>query len=182
MPGGRGLAIRTEGNPKLLVSALRAQVKELDSEQPLSGTFTMDEILGFRMAQPRFTMALFSLFAGLGLMLTLAGIYSVLSYLVSMRTREIGVRMALGARQVDILRLIMQAGGRLVGIGLIIGSLASFITARLVGSQLDLFEVTNTDPVSFLGVVLLLGIVAAFACFIPARRATKVDPMVALRN
>jgi ABC-type antimicrobial peptide transport system permease subunit len=180
-PPGRTLALRAQNNPKMLVSALRAQIREMDSEQPLSTALTLDEILGFRTAQPRFTMVLFSLFAALGLMLTLAGIYSVLSYLVSMRTREIGVRMALGARPADILRLIMRAGGRLVGIGIIIGIFASVVTARLLGTQLNLFRVTNTDPVSFLGVVLLLGVVAAAACFIPARRATKVDPMVALR-
>ena len=180
-PPGRTLAIRAQSNPKMLVSALRAQVREMDSEQPLSTPLTLDEILGFRTAQPRFTMMLFSLFAALGLMLTLAGIYSVLSYLVSMRTREIGVRMALGARPADILQLIMRAGGRLVGVGIIIGVFFSVVTVRLLGSQLNLFQVTNTDPVSFLGVVLLLTVVAAFACFIPARRATKVDPMVALR-
>jgi putative ABC transport system permease protein len=181
-PTGRTLAIRTQNDPKLLVNALRAQVAEMDSEQPIGNPTTLEEILGFRTAQPRFTMVLFTLFAVLGLMLALAGIYSVLSYLVSMRTRELGVRMALGARPIDILRLILQAGGKLVGIGLIVGIFVSFITARLLGSQLNLFQVTNTDPLSFVLVVLLLGIVAAFACLIPAQRATKVDPMVALRH
>jgi ABC-type antimicrobial peptide transport system permease subunit len=126
-------------------------------------------------------MVLFSLFAAIGLALALAGIYSVLSYLVSMRTREIGVRMALGAQASDILRLILRTGGKLVGAGLVIGILASFATARLLGSQLNLFKVSAADPVSFLGVIALLGIVAAAACFIPARRATKVHPMEALR-
>jgi predicted permease len=180
-PPQRTLAVRTEGDPNSLKSALLAQVRELDSEQPVNGPITFNEILGFRTAQPRFTMVLFSLFAALGLTLALAGIYSVLSYLVSMRTREIGVRMAMGARPVDILRLIMRAGGRLVGIGIVLGIFLSFVSARLLGSQLNLFQVTNSDPLSFLGVALLLCVVAAFACFIPARRATKVDPMVALR-
>jgi putative ABC transport system permease protein len=126
-------------------------------------------------------MVLFSLFAAIGLVLALAGIYSVLSYLVSMRTREIGVRMALGAQASDILRLILRAGGKLVGMGIVIGILASFATARLLGSQLNLFKVSAADPVSFLGVLVLLGIVTTVACFIPARRATKVDPMEALR-
>jgi ABC-type antimicrobial peptide transport system permease subunit len=98
-----------------------------------------------------------------------------------MRTREIGVRIAMGAQPSDILRLIMRTGGKLVGAGLIIGILASFVAARLLGSQLNLFQVTNTDPVSFFGVAVLIGVVAAVACFIPARRATKVDPMDALR-
>ncbi len=181
-PPARTLAIRASGDPKLLVNALRAQVGALDSEQPLINPATFAEILGLRTAQPRFTMVLFTLFAGLGTLLALAGIYSVLSYLVSMRTREIGVRMALGARPADILRLVMRAGGKLVGVGIIIGVFISFITARLLGSQLNLFQVTNTDPLSFSAVVLLLGLVAALACFIPARRATKVDPLVALRN
>ncbi len=181
VPPARGLAIRAQGDPLSLVNSLRAQVRALDSEQPLTAPLTVEEIVGFRTAQPRFTMVLFTLFATLGLALALAGIYSVLSYLVTLRTREIGVRMALGAQPSDILRLILWTGGRLVGVGLLIGIIASFITARLLGSRLNLFQVTNTDPVSFLGVIALLGVVAAAACFIPARRATKVNPMDALR-
>jgi ABC-type antimicrobial peptide transport system permease subunit len=127
-------------------------------------------------------MALFSLFAGLGLALAMAGIFSVLSYLVSMRTREIGVRMAMGARPRDILSLIFRAGGKLVGVGVVIGILASLGVGRLLSNQLSLFQVTGFDPVSFLGVVILLGLVTAAACLIPARRATKVDPVVALRQ
>jgi putative ABC transport system permease protein len=180
-PAGRTLAIRAHGDPKMLVNAVRAEVREMDAEQPLAAALTLEEILGFRKAQPRFSMLLFSLFAALGLMLALAGIYSVLSYLVSMRTREIGVRMALGAQPADILKLIMLAGGKLVAIGTISGILLSFITSRVMSSQLSLFRVTNSDPATFLGVLLLLVVVAALACFIPARRATKVDPMVALR-
>jgi predicted permease len=180
-PPFRGLAIRTQGNPKLLLNALRAQVLEIDSEQPMATPLTFEEILGFRTAQPRFTMLLFGLFATLGLLLALAGIYSVLSYLVLMRTREIGVRQALGARPTDILKLVMRAGFKLVGTGLLIGVFASFVATRLLGSQLNLFQVTNSDPLSFVAVVLLLGAVAALACYIPARRATRVDPMVALR-
>ena len=181
-PPGRTLAIRVERDPKTVVNAVRAQVRELDREQPLSAFLTFDEILGFRTAQSRFTMVLFTLFGALGLLLALAGIYSVLSYLVSMRTREIGVRMALGARPSDVLRLIMRSGGKVVGLGIIIGIVASIGAARVLGSQLNLFRVTNTDPVSFLGGVILLVAVAALACLIPARRATRVDPMAALRQ
>jgi len=180
-PSGRTLAIRAQGDPMALVNSLRAQVRELDSEQPLVNPLSFDELMGILTAQPRFTMALFSLFAALGLALALAGIYSVLSYLVSMRTREIGVRMALGAQGSDILRLILRTGGKLVGAGLVIGILASLAMARLLGSQLNLFKVTGADPASFLGVVILLGVVTAAACFIPARRATRVDPVEALR-
>jgi len=180
-PPQRTLAVRTQGGPKLLMNALRAQVREMDREQPVNDPTTFEEILGFRTAQPRFIMALFSLFAALGLALAMAGIYSVLSYLVSRRTHEIGVRMALGARRGDVLRLIFHTGGRLVVVGILIGMLASVGAARLVRSQLDLFHVTTADPVSFSGVVALLSAVALVACYIPAQRATKVDPMEALR-
>jgi putative ABC transport system permease protein len=179
-PQARLLAIRAQNDPRLLINAIRAQVREVDSEQPVSGPVTFEEQLDSRTAQPRFTMTLFSLFALLGLALALAGIYSVLSYVVSMRTHEMGVRMALGAKPSDILRLILRSGGRLVGVGIVTGVIASFATARLLGSQLALFKVTNTDPVSFVAVVLLLSVVALVACLIPGRRATKVDPLIAL--
>src|SRR5262245_2423598 len=181
-PPQRNLAVRVQGDSNAVISALRAQVREMDKEQPVNGPTTFDEILGFRTAQPRFIMALFGLFAALGLALAMAGIFSVLSYLVSMRTREIGVRMAMGARPRDILYLIFRAGGKLVGIGLVVGILASLGVTRLLSSQLELFGARAFDPLSFLGVAVLLLAVAAAACFIPARRATKVDPVVALRQ
>ena len=180
-PPGRTLAVRTQGDPKSLMNALRTQVREMDREQPISGPTTFEEEVGFRTAQPRFIMALFSLFGTLGLALAMAGIYSVLSYLVSQRTREIGVRMALGARRGDVLGLIFRTGGRLVGMGIVIGILASLGAARLVRSQLDLFQVTTADPAAFSGVIALLSAVALVACYLPASRATKVDPMEALR-
>jgi len=124
---------------------------------------TFDEILGFRTAQPRFIMTLFSLFAALGLALAMAGIFSVLSYLVSMRIREIGVRLALGARSRDIPVLVMFAGARLAGLGVVAGILASLGVARLLGNQLELFQARVVDPVSYLGVIVLLGVIAAAA-------------------
>ena len=126
-------------------------------------------------------MALFSLFALLGLALAAAGVYSVLSYLVARRTHEIGVRVALGARRADVLRMVFRTGATLVGAGLVLGVLASLAPARLLQSQLSLFQVSSSDPWIFGGVATLLGIVAGQACYIPARRATKVDPMEALR-
>src|SRR5439155_8594684 len=180
-PPQRTLAVRTRGDPKPLMNALRAQAREMDREQPINGPATFGEIVGFRTAQPRFIMALFSLFATLGLALAMAGIYSVLSCLVSQRTREIGVRMALGARRGDVLGLILRTGGRLVGMGIVIGIFASFGAARLLRSQLDLFQVTTADPAAFCGVIALLIAVALVACYVPARRATKGDPMEALR-
>ncbi len=180
-PTQRTLAIRGSVDPSTMMNALRAQVREIDKEQPVSGPTTIDEILGFAMAQPRFISAVFTLFAGLGLALAMAGIYSVLSYLVSQRTREIGVRIALGAGRADVLRLVFRLGGRLVGVGMVVGIVASVGVTRLAGSQMSLFQVGSSDPVSLLGVAFLLGLVAAAACFIPARRAARVDPMVALR-
>ena len=181
-PSQRTLAVRVQGDSNSIVNALRAQIREMDKEQPINGPTTFDEILGFRSAQPRFIMALFSLFAALGLGLAMAGIFSVLSYLVLMRTREIGVRMAMGARPGDILFLVFRAGGKLVGAGLVVGILASLAVTRLLGSKLELFQARTFDPVSFLGVTVLLVMVAAAACLIPALRATKVDPVDALRQ
>jgi putative ABC transport system permease protein len=181
-PPQRTLAVRYQGNSDAVISALRSQVREMDKEQPINGPTSFDEIVGYRTAQPRFLMALFSLFAGLGLALAMAGIFSVLSYLVTMRTREIGVRMAMGAQPRDILRLVFRTCGKLVGLGMIVGILAGLGVARLLSSRLELFNVTAADPISHLGVALLLVLVSAAACFIPARRATKVDPVDALRH
>ncbi|MBL9169016.1 MAG: ABC transporter permease [Verrucomicrobiales bacterium] len=180
-PPGRTMAIRTQGEPGWLMQALRAEVRTMDAEQPINGPTTFDQIVGFRTAQPRFVTALFSLFASVGLALAMAGIYSVLSYMVSQRTREIGLRIALGAQRRDVVHLILKAGGRLVGLGLVVGILAGLGAARVLNSQLELYKVTNTDPISFLGVLGLIGLVGAAACFIPARRATRIDPLEALR-
>jgi len=181
VPPGFSLAVRTADEPKRFLNALRAQVREMDKEQPVNGTTTLEEILTSESEQPRFTMLLFSLFASLGLALAMAGIYSVLSYSVSKRTREIGVRIALGAQPVDVLRLVFKSGAGLVGLGVIVGLAGSVAAARLLASQIGLFQINSTDPVSFLGVITLLALVAAAACFLPARRTARVDPMEALR-
>ncbi|MBO0720587.1 MAG: ABC transporter permease, partial [Blastocatellia bacterium] len=181
-PTFRTLAVRYRGDANAVINSLRAQVSEMDKELPIGEPSSFEEIVGYRTAQPRFIMALFSLFAGLGLALAMAGIFSVLSYAVTMRTREIGVRMALGAQPRDILRLIFNAGGKLVGLGLLIGILASLAVARLLSSRLELFKVSAADAVSYSGVVLLLAAVSAVACFLPARRAAKVNPLDALRH
>jgi len=181
-PTGRTLALRSESDPQSLMNTIRAQVRQMDAEQPVNGPMTFQERLGFETAQPRFMVALFSLFAVLGLALAMAGIYSVLSYLVSRRTREIGVRVALGAQRSDVLGLIFRAGGKLVGAGLVIGVLASMGAAKVLSSQLGSFRVAVLDPVAYLAVALLLALVAAVACLLPARRAARVDPMVALRS
>ena len=180
-PPFRTVVIRAAGDPMALMPAVRAHVASIDKALPLNNPIALERVIGNRMAQPRFTMMLFTLFAVLGLALALAGIYSVLSYLVSMRTREIGVRMALGAGSGDIRRMILKTGGRLVGAGVLIGIALSLVAARLLGSQMNLFQVSGTDPISFAVVVLLIAAVTIAACLIPARQATRVDPMSALR-
>ena len=180
-PPQRVLAIRATGDPMLLLNPLREIVRDMDKEQPLGRPTTVEEVLGSQTLQPRFVMTLFSLFGALGLALAMAGIYGVLSYHVTRRTREIGVRIALGAQRSDVLHLIFQTGGRLVGVGIVLGIIASFGAARLLRSQLDLFQAPTADPVSFPGMVLLFSAVAALACFVPARRAARIDPMEALR-
>ena len=180
-PPQRTLTVRTHSDPNTLVNAIRAQVRQVDPNLPVNAPRTFVDILSSETAQPRFITLLFSFFGVLGLVLAMAGIYSVLSYTVSQRTREIGVRIALGAQRIDVLRLIFKIGASLVGLGVALGLVASLAAARLLSSQIDLFQVKRTDPISFLGVIALLILVAAAACFLPARRASRVDPMEALR-
>jgi len=176
----RTLAVRTSGDPNLLLNPVRAELRALDPEQPLGRPITLDEILGQEVVQPRFTMALFSAFAALGLALAAAGIYSVLSFHVTLRTHELGVRMALGAPRSHVLGLMLMMGGRLVLVGLVVGIVASLAATRFLRSQL--FGVQPTDPLAYAAVVVLLGVVTLLACYVPARRAAGVDPMVALRQ
>jgi putative ABC transport system permease protein len=179
-PLQRPLAVRTVGDPHLLLNPVRAQVREMDSDQPLGRPITLSDALGEEVIQPRFTMALFSAFAALGLALAAAGIYSVLSFHVTRRAHELGVRLALGAPRRHVLGLMLAMGGRLVATGLAIGIVASLASMRLLRSQL--FGVQPADPLAYAVVSLLLGLVALAACYIPARRAAGVDPMVALRQ
>jgi putative ABC transport system permease protein len=179
-PLQRMLAVRTAGDPTLLLNSVRAQVRAMDAEQPLGRPFTVSEILGQEIVQPRFTMALFSVFAALGLTLAAAGIYSVLSFHVTRRTHELGVRMALGAPRRHVLGLMLSMGARLVLVGLALGLGASLISTRLLRSQL--FGVGPADPIAYISVAALLGLVTLVACYLPARRAAAVDPMVALHQ
>ncbi len=163
-----------------MLNAVRAQVHEIDKDQPLGRAITLDQRLAFETVQPRFNMALFTCFAMLGLALAAAGIYSVLSYHVTRRTHEIGVRMALGAEKGDVLRLMLGAGSKLVFTGLGIGVAGSFALAKLLRSEV--FQVPATDPLALMGAVVLLSGVALLACYVPARRAARMDPMIALRH
>jgi putative ABC transport system permease protein len=175
----RTLAVRTTGDPNLLLNPVRAQVRAMDADQPLGRPLTLSDLQSEEVVQPRFTMALFSAFAALGLALAAAGIYSVLSFHVTRRTHELGVRMALGAPRRHVLGLMLTMGGRLVLIGLVIGMAASFASTRLLRSQL--YGVQPADPIAYATVAVVLGLVALVACYIPARRAASVDPLVALR-
>jgi putative ABC transport system permease protein len=179
-PLNRALALRSAGDPNLLLNPVRAQVREMDVEQPLGRPFTLTDALDAEVIQPRFTMALFAAFAVLGLALAAAGIYSVLSFHVTRRTHELGVRMALGAPRAHVLGLMLTMGGRLVGIGLMLGLVASVASTRLLRSQL--FGVQTVDPLSYAAVIAVLAVVTLFACYIPARRAAGVDPIIALRQ
>jgi putative ABC transport system permease protein len=177
--GGSGLAIRTSGRPENLIGAVRAQVRELDSDLPLIRVMPMTEVVARSVWQQRLYTALFGVFAAVALILATVGIYGVMSYAVTQRTREIGLRMALGAQRQDVLKLVVGHGILLATIGVGVGLAAALALTRLMSSLL--FGVTATDPITFAAVSVLLAGVALGACFIPARRAAKVDPMVALR-
>jgi len=154
-------------------------IREVDAEVPLLNIRTMDESLSSSLSSQRFTMLLLAGFAGTALLLAAAGIYGVMAYLVTRRTREIGVRMALGAVAGDVLRLVIGQGMWTTIVGMAIGIGGSFALTRTMQSLL--FGVSTTDPLTLAGVAILLAAVSFLACWIPARRATKVDPLVALR-
>jgi len=139
----------------------------------------MERILDEAVKQPRFNLVLLGLFSGIALLLSAAGIYGVTAYSVTQRTHEFGIRMALGAQVSDVLRMILRQGMLLISVGIAVGLLASFLLTRLLRTLL--FGVSVTDPLTFVAITLLLTLVALLACYIPARRATKVDPLVALR-
>jgi len=175
----RDLAIRTSGNTSNLVGAVRQIVHDVDPDQPISNIATMSEVLGVEAAQRRTGMIMLAAFAGLALLLASLGIYGVLAYFVTQHTNEIGVRMAVGASPFNILALVLKKGMGLTLLGVGIGLAASFALTRLMSSLL--FGVKASDPMTFVAVPLVLAAVALVACLIPARRAMKVDPMIALR-
>jgi predicted permease len=173
------LAIRTPGPSNTLVDEVKQQVWSLDRQIPVSDIQSMNSLMAESLAQQRFNMLLLGIFAALALVLSAVGIYGLIAYAVSQRTHEIGVRVAVGAQQRDVLRLIVGDGAKLAFFGIAIGIVAAFALTRLMASLL--FEVAPTDPETFAVVAVLLAAVALMACYIPARRATRVDPMVALR-
>jgi putative ABC transport system permease protein len=173
------LVVRTKNDPMTLAAPIRHEVSTLDSEQPVARVATMDELKAASTALPRFRTLLLGSFAGIALLLSAIGIYGVMSYIVSRRTSEIGVRMAVGARPVDILRLILGESMMLTLLGGSLGLVGACAVTRVMKSLL--FGVTSTDPLTFAGVTLLLCSVALLASFIPARRASRVDPLVAFK-
>ena len=177
--GGMNLVVSAAADPASLASAIKSEVQKLDKDQPIYNVRTMDSVVSDSVAQPRFRTLLLTIFSAVALILAAVGIYGVISYYVSERTHEIGVRMALGARQTDVLRMIAGQAATLILGGIGVGLVAAFLLTRLMSNLL--FEVTAADPLTFAAAAGLLTLVALVATFVPARRATKVDPMIALR-
>ena len=176
---GLALVVRATANPESLAGAVRSKVREMDADLPVTKVMTMEDVVAQSIWQPRLYSILFGVFASVALLLATVGIYGVMSYTVSTRTREFGLRMALGAQSGDLIRLILGQGMRLAFLGVAVGLLGAFALTRLLKNLL--FEVTVTDPLTFALITGLLTLVALVACWLPARRATKVDPLVALR-
>jgi putative ABC transport system permease protein len=174
------LVARTTGNPKTLLPGIRASVRSLDKDVPISQIQTMEEIVSNSLAQRRLSMSLLVIFAALAALLAAVGIYGVMAYIVAQRTHEIGIRMAMGARAGDVLRMVLRDGAKLALIGVVIGLAAAFALTRVMSSLL--YGVSAVDPITFVGISVLLAFVALLASYLPARRAAQVDPLVALRD
>jgi putative ABC transport system permease protein len=173
------LAVRTTNDPTSAIAAIRSEVQALDKNLPIYSIKTLEQYISSSVAQPRFNSLLLGIFAAVALLLTIVGLYGVMSYSVTQRTHELGIRMALGAQPRDVLKLILKQGMGLTLIGITLGLAGAFALTRLAESLL--FGVSATDPLTFVAVSALLLGVALVACFVPARRATKTDPMIALR-
>jgi predicted permease len=174
------VVLHTEGNPLALAGAVRGELKQLDALLPPAKMRTMEQVMSNATSARRFNLLLLTFFAGAALLLTMIGIYGVVAFLAGQRSREIGIRMALGAQRCNVLQLILQQGMKPVGAGCGIGLLGSLAASRLIASQL--YGISAWDPVTLASIVMILIIAALLACWLPARRATQVDPMVALRQ
>ena len=171
--------VKTAGDPGSMLPAVKGAIREVSRNQTFSKTATMEQLVGDSLRQRRFNLLLLGSFAAVALALAAIGIYGLMSYSTKQRTHEIGVRMALGAQRRDILRLFMGQGLLLALIGVVIGLVGSLLLTQLMKGLL--FGVSASDPATFATIALLLMVVTLLACYVPARRATKVDPLVALR-
>ena len=173
------LVVRSSTDSLSMGAAIKTVIQTIDKDLPLEDTKTMQELLAESNSGRRFNMLLLSLFAGVALLMAIVGIYGVMSYTVAQRTKEIGIRVAVGAQAGDVFRMVIGQGMMLALIGIALGLAAAFGVTRLMTSML--FGVEATDPTTFIGIALLLAVVALVACYIPGRRAMKVDPLIALR-
>jgi putative ABC transport system permease protein len=173
------LAIRTTGDPLAVAQQVRQQVWAVDREQPVSAVMSLQDLVDENVAPARLQTRLLGGFAGMALLLAALGIYAVLSFTVTQQTREIGVRLALGAQPAQVLRAVMMQGLRLYVLGVAIGLAAALVLSRLMAHLL--FGVSATDPASFVSVILVMGAITCLACYVPARRAMRFDPIAALR-
>jgi putative ABC transport system permease protein len=173
------LIVKSAADPAALTSAIRGAIASIDKDQPIFAIATMQELVNSSVSTRRITLILLGLFSALALVLAAIGIYGVISYSVAQRTHEIGIRMALGADGGGVLRMILAQGVKIAGAGVVIGLGASFGLTRLMTKLL--FSVSAADPLTFAAVAIVLVLVAMLACYIPARRALRVDPIIALR-
>jgi putative ABC transport system permease protein len=175
----RSFMARSAVDPNLLLKNISQELRAIDPSVEISKSGTLESSLHKVYRGPQFELVTLASFAGIGLVLVLIGIFSVMAYTVALRTHEIGVRVALGAQHTNILRLVLVNGFRLVAVGVLIGLLASYGLTRFLASEIS--GVSATDPLTFAAVVLVVVLVGLAACLLPARRATQVDPLVALR-
>ena len=174
------VVLRTSGSPAAMLSALRPAVYAVDKDQPIGSIRPLEELMAENISQQRFAMLLLTIFSGVALVIAAVGIYGVMAYSVSQRTNEIGIRMALGAHRGDVLRLVLKQGGKLVGLGLAVGLVATLATSRALRSIL--YNTSAQDPLILISTMILLAAIALVACLLPARRASMVDPIQALRT
>ena len=173
------IVVRTQSDPAMIASSVRDAIAEVDRAQPIYDMQTLDQLVAKSLDQRRFTLTLMVLFGVIALVLSAIGIYGVTAFAVTQRTQEIGIRIALGARATDVLKMVVGSGMFLAAIGVVVGLIGAFAMTRLMASLL--FGVAPTDLVTFGLVTAGLLLVALLACYLPARRATKVDPLVAMR-